>query len=86
MNHNLAEFSEYIGDIVQLLRKHHLTNPLITTITKQILSVVDAHLFNSLLQRPDLFTGTSGMQIKIAISQIESAVNKLDKYISNIIR
>ncbi|PRP74934.1 hypothetical protein PROFUN_16033, partial [Planoprotostelium fungivorum] len=86
VNHNLAEFSEYIGNIVQLLRKHHLSNSLITSITKQILSVVDAHLFNSLLQRPDLFTGTSGMQIKIAISQIESAVNKLDKYISNIIR
>ncbi len=44
-----------------------------------IFQLLDVKLFNNLLKRPDLYTSGCGFQIKMAVSQVESAYQKLDK-------
>lgn len=45
---------------------------------------MDAQLFNALLRKPELYTAGCGFQIKIAISQVETIMGKVDKQLGSL--
>mmetsp|Transcript_8537 Transcript_8537/g.11795 ORF Transcript_8537/g.11795 Transcript_8537/m.11795 type:complete len:1108 (-) Transcript_8537:45-3368(-) len=79
------EFPNILGDILKLLKKNFLYDQIIKQFLIQIFYFIDCQLFNTLLKRPDLFTCNSGFQIKMALSQVENSVSKVDKQLSGIV-
>ena len=77
---NITHLTNY-RDLLEATRKNHIP----TTITNQLLSqlfyYMDAQAFNECLKKPQVQAGT-GFQIKMALSRVESALNKADKALS----
>ncbi|PRP88345.1 hypothetical protein PROFUN_03259 [Planoprotostelium fungivorum] len=75
----VSEFINLLSDTIKMLKKHHLSETMTKQFIKQMFVFLDLQLFNNLMEKPELFTCTAGFQIKMAISQVESGVTKLDK-------
>jgi hypothetical protein len=75
-----------LGDIYKLLKKNFIFESLTNQFVAQLFYFVDAQLLNALLKRPELYKCSAGFQIKMAISQVESSVGKVDKKLVSIAR
>jgi hypothetical protein len=69
-----------LKEILSLMKKNFIFDSVIKHFIEQIFYFIDAQVFNTLLKRPDLFTVGHGFQIKMSISQLESALSKADKH------
>ncbi|PRP81448.1 hypothetical protein PROFUN_10978 [Planoprotostelium fungivorum] len=76
---NVSEFTTLFDGTLKMLKKHNLSESLVRQFVKQVFVFIDAQLFNSLIQRPELFTCSAGFQIKMSLSQVEAGIQKLDK-------
>ena len=81
---NSNDYAIILSDILKLLKKNYINDTVIRYFMIQIFYFMDAQVFNTLLRRPDLFTASNGFQIKMAISQVEGALGKVDKQLLSI--
>jgi hypothetical protein len=76
------EYPVILSDIIKLLKKNFVKDTVVHHFMHQVFFFMDAQVFNTLLRRTDLYNATSGFQMKMAISQVEDAMGKVDKQLS----
>ena len=77
------DFPLLLMEVVKLLKTHFVTDKVTQTVLDQIFYFVDSQIFNMFLRQPQLFTCGRGFKIKMAISQIESSLNKQSASFAN---
>ncbi len=85
-SNSLTLFSNLLAGCIKSLKKNHLPEPVIQYLFQQVFSYIDVQLFNGFLKQPVLYSASNAFKVKMALSQVENAVGKVDKKLMNIVR
>eukprot|EP01119_Soliformovum_irregulare_P025369 TRINITY_DN9371_c0_g2_i1.p1 TRINITY_DN9371_c0_g2~~TRINITY_DN9371_c0_g2_i1.p1 ORF type:complete len:718 (+),score=237.13 TRINITY_DN9371_c0_g2_i1:373-2526(+) len=71
-----------LGEFIQDIKSSGLNSQLSERLIADVFFQLDSIIFNGFLKKTDCFTSKFGFNMKMSISQIESAMSKVDKHLS----